>query len=166
MALTFQFVRASGLAGSLIGWFGGGPGVSHVDIVLKDGRLLGARMDGGVQIREASYLEGCEVLQVKVPCGPAWASIAYSFLAEQVGKPYDFTAIWAFVLGHNWRDPKSWMCSELGAAVLERAGIVNPLVAPDSKITPDALLLLISALVPVEPKFTTVPASATPPAQP
>ena len=79
------------------------------------------------------------------------ADTFYSILQDQIGKPYDTTAIAAFVTGRNWRDPGSWFCSELACAALERAGIFpGELVSPANKVTPAALLLVCSAFVAVE----------------
>jgi len=155
-AVTFQFVEGRGLSSSLIEWFDHDR-YSHVDLVLRDGTLLGARDDmilgipAGVQIRPSSYVDGESVLRVSVPCTDEQEAAFYAYAQEQVGKPYDQEAIAAFVVGRNWRDPNDWYCSELGAACTEKSGIVPPLIAPCNKIAPGDLALLLSALVEIQP---------------
>ena len=128
---------------------------SHVDTVLPDGRLLGARSDevggapAGVQIRDPGYVGSNR------SCASTWRPAtsrrksSYDFARSQIGKPYDEQAILAFVAGRNWQDPEAWFCSELVAAGLEYASIVLPLAAPTAKITPADLILILSAIVPV-----------------
>jgi hypothetical protein len=47
-AITLQ-IPARGLSARFSGW------CSHVDSVMDDDRLLGARLDGGLQIRSPNY---------------------------------------------------------------------------------------------------------------
>lgn len=151
-AIVIQFVGNHSLGSRLIEWFDHGE-YSHVDTVLPDGSLLGARddvIDGiptGVQIRPASYVEDEAKCRVSIPCTSAQETAYYDFVQAQIGKPYDETAIAAFVVGRNWRDPDSWFCSELVSAGLEAGWVVSPLSAPCNKIAPDDLLLVVSALV-------------------
>lgn len=150
--IVMQFAGSSSLTSRLIEWFDHGQ-FAHVDTVLPDGRLLGARddvMDGcqaGVQIRPADYQTGYTLKRVTIPTTDAIAAAYYSFVLAQVGKAYDSTAIAAFVVGRDWRTPDSWFCSELNAAGLEASGLVPPLIAPCNKIAPDDLALVLSALV-------------------
>ena len=151
-----QFVAGTDIGAHLIQWFGAfGQPYSHVDTVLPDGRLLGARSDevggapAGVQIRDPGYVGSNLVLRIDVASSDEQAKIYYDFVRSQIGKPYDEQAILAFVAGRNWQDPEAWFCSELVAAGLEYASIVLPLAAPTAKITPADLILILSAIVPV-----------------
>lgn len=154
-AIVMQFAGSASLTSRLIEWFDHGE-FAHVDSVLPDGTLLGARddvMDGypaGVQIRAADYQQGYTLLRVSVPCTDDEQKAYYDFVLAQVGKPYDEKAIAAFAVGRDWRSADSWFCSELCAAALEASGVVPTLSAPCNKIAPDDLLLVLSALVPVE----------------
>ncbi len=47
-----------------------------------------------------------------VPC----VQYTRQFMIEQIGKPYDHKAFWAYVFAQNWEDPKAWTCTEVIAA--------------------------------------------------
>lgn len=148
--LTFQCVKGRGFSSGEIAWFGGGI-FSHVDCVLPDGRLLGARSDkiagpAGVQIRPAGYEDWKTRVQFSIQTNAHQEKRFYDFLNLQVGKPYDPLAIWGFVFGRAWRDTDAWICSELQCAALEEAKIVKPLYLASNRITPNAFALLLSAL--------------------
>lgn len=151
MSITLQFVCEDALSSKAIAWFGAGH-FSHVDCVLPDGTLLGARNDVtggkpvGVQIRPPGYDKFSTLVQIEVPCTEAQAKKYYAFLNAQLGKPYDSEAIYAFVVDRDWREPDSWICSELQSAAGEASGILTPLYLDTDKITPVACALVFSAV--------------------
>jgi hypothetical protein len=154
--VKLQFVQSDDLTGRLIEWFGGGPRYSHVDIVTPTGMLLGARSDAvggqppGVRVRPVNYLSPNDrTLCISIPATSQQAAAFYDFLNAQIGKPYDKLAIFAFIIGRDWRDTDAWICSELAAAALQAGGITQPLAVAANKITPGALIIALSALVPV-----------------
>lgn len=149
--IRLQFVAVHGDLGSdLIAWFGHTAAVSHVDAVLPNGTLLGARMDGGVQIRAADYEKFTTSIGIVLPATDEQEVAFLGFLHAQIGKPYDHTAIMAFAADRNWQDPDSWFCSELQAAALHACHwFPHDLVAPFNKIAPADLLLVLSAFVEV-----------------
>lgn len=149
--IRLRFVCQDQFSSNLIAWFSSGH-FSHVDCILPDGTLLGARSDAvggrlpGVFARPADYLKSSSVVVFTLAATPAQEEFFYAFLRMQIGKPYDKLAIIAFLVNRNWRDMDSWMCSELQAAALEAAGICPPLYLAANKITPVALALVTSAL--------------------
>lgn len=160
-AIQFQFSTDGTLSSAVICWFGGGAplGVSHVDTVVDEvglpwvvekapkvqvDWLLGARLSGGIQVRSPDYAKFTRRILVTVPAEPAQVATFWQFQAAQIGKPYDWRSIAGFAIGRDWREPDSWMCSELEARSLEVAGIVPRLFAPDSKITPEMLVFGLS----------------------
>lgn len=155
--ITLQFCSFPSGWGRVIPWFTQAPySVGHVDIVLPSGDLLGAQhsvIDGvpaGVQIRNPGYGKMTNPIRVSLPVTPQGLEAALSFAHDQIGKPYDTLAIFAFMIGRNWRDDDAWYCSEYGARYAEIAkAFPCPLAAPDNKITPGALLLVCSALAPI-----------------
>jgi hypothetical protein len=152
MRIVLQFVGSDDLGSAIIEYKGGGP-YSHVDLVIDDGHLLGARSDeiggapAGVQIRPADYEQWAHIARITIDANEFQAAAFWAFAKEQIGKPYDETAIAAFIFGRNWRNPDSWFCSELGAACLESAGVFShPVAAPVNKIDPSGLFMLASTI--------------------
>lgn len=147
--IRLQFVADAGLVSAAISYVTHG-WCSHVDTVLPDGSLLGARFSGGVAIRPPDYKSFSRRATVELACDGGVAREYHDFLRWQVGKPYDLTADVAFLTGRDWREDDSWMCSELVSAALERAGFFpHQLCSPANKITPADLLLVVSAFAPV-----------------
>lgn len=140
--IVLQFVTESDPLSAAIRYFSHSV-VSHVDLVLPDGGLLGARMAGGVQVRGADYAPWSMVLRatLRSPCAPK----VYAAALSQLGKPYDWRAILAFAVDRDWREADSWICSELQAWALEQGGFFQrPLYLGVNKITPGDLLLVVS----------------------
>jgi hypothetical protein len=157
--IRWQFVCERDLGSRTIAWFSQGH-VSHVDCVLErgclghgglDGYLLGARDDHaggqlpGVRIRPPRYHRFARRVVMSIACTETQRTAFFGFLERQLGKPYDGEAILAFVFNRNWREPDSWICSELQAAACEAAGLLPRLVVAANKITPVALMLAFSA---------------------
>lgn len=149
--IQLQFSRQADICSDAIAWFTQGA-LSHVDCVLPSGLLLGARSDSiggqppGVQARPAHYAKWALTVRFTIPTTAAQAEKFYKFLYDQLGKPYDHSAIWGFVSGREWRAADSWICSELQAAAMEASGIVQPLYLNANKITPTSLALLASGI--------------------
>ncbi len=143
MAVKLQFVREPGLASSAIAWFTEGH-YSHVDAVNRHGMLLGARLDG-VRLRSPDYAYFLRRTVVQLPCTAHQEAEFWTFLEDQLGKPYDRKAIWGFVAGRDWREDDSWICSELQAAGLEQAKVFGELLVNTWKVTPAALAIAATA---------------------
>lgn len=154
-AIILQFATETSLGSGLIRFYGHG-WCSHVDAVLPDGRLLGARNDvlmgvpAGVQIRPPGYAPFTHTQRVTLMAPDPIVDDFYAFVQSQVGKPYDDLAILAFAVDRDWRNAGAWFCSELDGRGLEVAGYFPaPLATHANKLTPPDLLLACSARVPV-----------------
>lgn len=148
--IQLQFVQGGGLSSQAIAWFSSGH-FSHVDIVLPDSHLLGARSDAadgvkGVAIRRPDYELWRRKVIFTIPCTNGQASAAYEFARAQVGKPYDHTAILGFVFDRSWMDSDAWYCSELATRFVQKSGVLGDLYLAANKITPVAAALVMSAL--------------------
>ena len=132
--ITLQFIADHSPTSWLIRRFTWSP-YSHVELVLPDGRLLGARGDGGVAIREPARAPVVARFAVEAP-----DSVIDTAL-QQLGRPYDWAAIAGIVTRRNWQQPDRWFCSELVAWAFDRAG--HPLLRSQGHylITPRDLLL-------------------------
>jgi len=154
MSITLQFVADSSVIDPVIKWYAHG-WATHCDAVVHDNdgaeKLLGARIKGGVAIRPLDYKKFERVERVTLPGSVGQEEFFYNFLMEQIGKPYDETAILGFVFDRDWRAPEHWICSELLAVALEHCGFFgHPLASQASRITPPDLWLAISAVVQID----------------
>lgn len=152
--IRFQFVLGDGWVSRAIAWFSAGTrgGVSHVDVVMRHGMLLGSRSDSvggqppGVHIRDQDYAPWRRRVVISLDSTEAEELAFYRFLNDQLGKPYDKVGILGFVGNRSWHEEDSWFCSELVAAALEEAGVLPKLFVPANKITPNELAVLLTAI--------------------
>lgn len=132
--ITLQFSSKGTIGSKVIQWITWSD-YSHVDFVLPEGRLLGARGDG-VKIREdyGNY-ERVKRVQADAP-----DSVIHRALS-QLHTPYDYAALLGLTFRRDWENPHAWFCSELVAWAFEEEG--HPLLReiPSSRITPRDLLL-------------------------
>lgn len=140
-----RFLTGTGLGSTAIQWWTSSP-YSHVEFWTPNG-YLGARYDGGVQVRPFDYTNFvAEEFREYVLPVDAEAKL-FSWLAQQIGKDYDWLAILAFPVHRDWKSEDDWFCSELVAAAFTAAGfpILNP-ATKVSKITPrDVALSMLLA---------------------
>lgn len=92
---------------------------SHVGIVSADGETV-YESKGGEGVVETPLHEFTErypqYCYAQIPCESRRK--AYNFYRSQLGKPYDFTALYSIVFRRNWQETDSWFCSEYVAAGL------------------------------------------------
>jgi uncharacterized protein YycO len=152
--IQLQFSRQYDVTSGLIAWFTQGK-YSHVDALLKDGTLTGARSDvvgnipAGVRNRPAGYAHWKYVTVVALPVTLAQEKSFYDFNASQIGKPYDTSDIWSIATGardRDWRADDSWICSELQTVALEIANVFQEPRVSASKVAPDPLYLACSVV--------------------
>lgn len=151
--IRLQFVQGPDISSRAIAWFSAGH-FSHVDAFFDNG-LLGARSDEiwgrgswigpGVKLRPQNYAKWPKRVVMEIKTTMMQETAFRRFLYNQLNKPYDKTAIVAFLFNRNWREADSWFCSELQAAALEYCGVFPKLYVDSNKITPVALSLAFSA---------------------
>jgi hypothetical protein len=148
-AVKLQFVLGNDFSSTLIAWFNSGH-FSHVDSVGADGTLTGARSAGpihpGVWTRPANYTTWRRRVTMSIPCTPGQYAKYWAFIDAQYGKPYDKSAIFAFLIDRNFHDPDEWFCSELVTAALEAAGLIGTLFEGANKVAPTPLALVVSSI--------------------
>lgn len=158
--ITLQFIGQHDFLSRAIGWFSAGH-LSHVDVVMPNGGLLGARSDhyrsragdtslevpAGVRIRPANYVGHPKtVVRFSIAATTDQEKTFYDFLSRQIGRPYDYEAILGFVFNRDWRETDSWICSELVMAALEKAKLIPELYLAANRISPVAAALAISMI--------------------
>ena len=129
---------------------------THAEVETPAG-YLGAHASGGVAVRpigyDAGHVAGERLLELDVEAAAETACRAY--LADQLGKPYDFVAIADFARDAfldarregAWLEPDRWFCSELVAAALVHAGVVDRALAASARhVTPQNLAFALSPI--------------------
>jgi uncharacterized protein YycO len=93
---------------------------NHVAVKFETG-IVEARYSG-VCWTTLKYLKKqysvVEEVQIEVPDLEG----AFRFATKQVGKPYDWTAVFGHPFRRNWNNPEKWFCSELAEAIIEAGG--------------------------------------------
>lgn len=150
--IRFQFVLGASFSSRLISWWGSSyNGFSHVDSVLSNGDLIGARSDKvggkppGVQVRPPNYEKWKRRVVVEIQVA-AWQEKAWEkWLKGQVNKPYDKAAILGFILGIPLHDRGHWDCSACGYGSTKAIKLATKCPIPDSSISPNSFFFLCTA---------------------
>jgi hypothetical protein len=151
--MKLQFVRGTGFGSRLISWWGNGyGGYSHVDGILDDNRLAGARSDKvggqppGFQIRPPAYEKWAARTVVTIESTDDEQSRWQKFLISQVGEPYDKSDIIGLIIGEPMASAGHWICSAAQTAALNFVGKMPCPPIPPQQVTPNSLLLMCSAI--------------------
>lgn len=150
--IALQFVLGASWSSRFIAWYGQGyGGYSHVDAVLEDGTLIGARSDAvggeppGVQRRPANYERWKRRTLMSFPHTDGAYTSWSSWLMQNIGKPYDKGDIVGFILGVSLMQEGHWICSALQTAALEQVFLLPESPVPPQQITPNSLFLMCIA---------------------
>ena len=148
---------------SAIAWYDASR-VTHGEIVLPAGvdqryprgGLLGSRMTrmgapkAGVQVRPIGYTRLAFVVFVQVPVRDRTdadpSGYPYTWAIDQIGRPYDWLAVFAFFFNRNWRREGAWYCTEFTARWREVIFAQSPMCMYPNKVTPGTDLAVASAL--------------------
>jgi len=136
---TIRFTRGTGFGGAVVRIATWSP-FAHVGFKLDDGKVLDATPDFGVSIRDAIDDETTEYWKILAP--RQHIADAVSYATRQVGKPYDWNAIYGLILRKDWHEDSKFFCSELVEAAFDF--VHWPLVRDAGRldrITPRDLLL-------------------------
>ena len=94
---------------------------SHVDFIMPEGGLIGADGDGGV--RKRTLLEQSPIKSIvgTVRCSKEIEDKVLQFVRDQLGVPYDWSAIFGIAQHRDWDDSSKWFCFEMAAAAFVHA---------------------------------------------
>jgi hypothetical protein len=142
--ITWQFSTGDSRISTLIRWKTDSE-ISHVDVVTPEGKLLGAHIEGGVQVREPDYMQFKLRIQVSIVVTDQQYAAFFAFVNSMVGRSYDSAGIVGIALGENICAPGEVFCSELQTRGIEAATIVH--IAKDpSKVDPEMLRVVLTAI--------------------
>ena len=137
--ILIRFSRGTGWQGAVVRW-ATWSWAAHVGFKLPDGRVLDATPQFGVSIRTTTDDDTARYFLPRAPQGLVRNAVAYA--SQQIGKPYDWTAIVGMAVRRDWHKPDKWFCSELIEAAMYEAQC--ELLNDDNhvdRITPRDLLL-------------------------
>lgn len=107
---------------------------SHVDFITSSGKAIGCWPDDGVQYHDRTA-DRVQFAEIEVNS----AARVEEFILAQLGKEYDWSAIFGMFVRRDWNNPDKWFCSELIAAALLYDNIVIA-KKESNRITPQDLL--------------------------
>lgn len=123
-----------GLTGVFIRWYTWSD-IAHAGIQLDDGTIIDATPSAGVSHHDTIAGSMAYYFDLRLP-PEADLAAANQFLYAQIGKPYDWSAVYGMAFRRDWHDPHQWFCSELVQAWSE-AGKFPLLVTPnDDRVSP------------------------------
>lgn len=103
---------------------------NHVAFVMEDGGMLGALSQGVcIQYKDDDAIYTQDFV-VNVP------QFDWVWLNAQIGKPYDWSAIYGMAFNRDWHSENSWFCSELVAAAFEQSGYPLLRIGQENRVTP------------------------------
>lgn len=145
--IYYQFSTTKGIDSWFIRWFTWSK-YSHVDLVMEDGKLLGARLTSdqsftgrsGVQIRPPNYENFSNTLCVYLEVSDSQYDQFWKIALGEAEKKYDWGAILGFVFKKDWRCIDRWFCSEYALWVATQAGIKLLNLDPINRCSPGLLL--------------------------
>lgn len=106
---------------------------NHVAIEI-DGVIFHATGSNGVHITTPEKLGRDYPVIEPVRATMPHQDLAFAFAVNQLGKRYDWGAVYGMFFRANWHNDSKWFCSELAAAVLEAGG--QSLRLPGHRVTP------------------------------
>ena len=137
--ISLRFSRGTGVAGAIVRWATWSP-FAHVGFKLDNGKVLDATPEYGVSVRDAEDDKTTQYWRILAPKQHISDAVEYARL--QVGKPYDWTAIYGMAARRDWHRDDKFFCSEIVEAAFDH--VHWPLVRDFGKlnrITPRDLLL-------------------------
>lgn len=120
---------------------------SHVALVLDNDTVIDADIDGGVKVRSYSKLISVaskwELVEVNLSYTTSKLEplILETLIGSQVGKGYDYTALFGLLFRRDWQRVNKWFCSELITWGLGGIGLTVP--AKANRVTPRHLYLFL-----------------------
>lgn len=114
---------------------------SHVEIILPDGRLLGAAAPQGVGL--STYEERMAIAaHAAIMYFPGNMDAAMAWGETQLRKPYDYLGVIGLGLHRDWEEDDKWWCSEFAGEFLVQGGFAPFRPEAIRRLTPQHLWML------------------------
>ena len=114
---------------------------SHVGILLGDQVIHADALRGVVIDPLSSFLVSASRHEI-VDFAVQDPDTAIKSALNELGKPYDYTAIFGFLVHRDWQEDDSWFCSEFVAYVLNKSGTLFFRPERRGRITPEHLWMI------------------------
>lgn len=117
---------------------------SHCAILTDKNHVIESTLAKGVAPTTLDEFLSHHTHVISITFSTDFCEEVYMTAAGEVGKPYDWTAIFGILANRNWDEPDSWFCSELVAFALRAAKLfLDELSAFVSKITPQDIFEIL-----------------------
>lgn len=137
MTVRIRLARDASVISDIIRWYTWSAW-SHVDLVTPEGRMLGARLRGGVQERPPDYGHFTHTLTLEAPNAP---DSIYTWAYKQIGKPYSKRTILGLALRQDFTDDGEFDCSEFAIMASIHGGFPFLRTTHGGRITPRDLAI-------------------------
>lgn len=125
--MILAFTGGTGITGAIIRWHTWS-WAAHVAFVLPDGQYLDATPSAGVSVHP--HLAGSHPRPLNpsprffetIDCPKAIENSIFAWAHDQVGKHYDWSAIYGMAFHRDWEAENEWFCSELVTAGFAKKG--------------------------------------------
>jgi uncharacterized protein YycO len=139
--ILIRFTRGTGIDGAIVR-YATWSNYAHVGFLLPDDTILDATPEFGVSLRH-DY-DDATTRYYKPALAPRAIDKAVQWAASQVGKPYDWSAIYGIIFRRDWHKPTAWFCSELvqngsevgGDPFLVDGGQIDRITPRDLELSP------------------------------
>lgn len=120
---------------------------SHCGLLTEEGEVLEATADHGVVATPYEKFKEKHNLIISITIETEHAAKIYELFKSQLGKRYDYTAIFSIVIGRDWQEMDAWFCSEIVAFVFY---MVKFLIGEEyrklRRITPQQIFKVLKAV--------------------
>lgn len=137
--ITLRFTTSDSFVSKAIRWICFSD-FSHVEIMDPGAGFIAAHAGDGVQLRPFDYDPKAKSILALVRCDEIVTEKVLEFARLQIGKKYDYGAIWGILMRHETPANDRWFCSELVDAAFNHAKypLVNT-AEREGRVTPGDL---------------------------
>lgn len=141
--ITIHFFKTEGLASAIVRFFTFSHW-NHVGITVNNSFYDTEYFRGVTKHKSHNFINPLKYFSIEIDVTNEQAEKIEYALQSKIGMRYDLSALFGLPFRKDWGTTDKWFCSELVAAVLMYAGVINIRVEP-YRITPRDLYLILSS---------------------